>query len=363
MFQAFQAFVITSREGIEAFLIVAISLAYLRKTGRAELTTAVHWGIVAAVALSASGGYLLYHAANQEWLEGPLAIVAAVSVAAMTVHMWRAGRHMKGDMEGRLRTSAQRAGSGAFVGVFLFTVLMISREGMETALLLMQLRQTLNLAFGAVLGVAAAATVALITPIVRTARIVGVLPLWLQWYVRPAGDLTTFTIFPWTGFVFAGAACGVMLATTEDKPAERLMQIVFATVGLVLVALGAYTSTLPSIYRQSSFWTSSPTWFAIRVGILMIGLAALHAMAEMAAHWNLSCRSLARFGQNSLFVYWIHVELVYGYASWLWRGRLPLWSTLVATAAFSMLMYRAVLVVENWRKRSGARSAPQAATA
>ena len=210
---------------------------------------------------------------------------------------------------------------------------------------------------------AAAATVALITPIVRTARIVGVLPLWLQWYVRPAGDLTTFTIFPWTGFVFAGAACGVMLATTEDKPAERRMQIVFATVGLVLVALGAYTSTLPSIYRQSSFWTSSPTWFAIRVGILMIGLAALHAMAEMAAHWNLSCRSLARFGQNSLFVYWIHVELVYGYASWLWRGRLPLWSTLVATAAFSMLMYRAVLVVENWRKRSGARSAPQAATA
>ena len=160
MFQAFQAFVITSREGIEAFLIVAISLAYLRKTGRAELTTAVHWGIVAAVALSASGGYLLYHAANQEWLDGPLAIVAAVSVAAMTVHMWRAGRHMKGDMEGRLRTSTQRAGSAAFVGVFLFTVLMISREGMETALLLMQLRQTLNLAFGAVLGVAAAAGVA-----------------------------------------------------------------------------------------------------------------------------------------------------------------------------------------------------------
>jgi high-affinity iron transporter len=160
MLQAFQAFVITSREGIEAFLIVAISLAYLRRVGRAELTRAVHWGIAAAVALSAAGGYLLYNAANQEVLDGPLAIVAAVSVAVMTVHMWRASRHMKGDMEGRLRTSTHRTGAAAFAGVFLFTVLMISREGMETALLLMQLRETMNLLIGAALGVAGAAAVA-----------------------------------------------------------------------------------------------------------------------------------------------------------------------------------------------------------
>ena len=40
-----QAFVITLREGLEAFLIVAISLAYLRKTGRRELMPAMHWGI------------------------------------------------------------------------------------------------------------------------------------------------------------------------------------------------------------------------------------------------------------------------------------------------------------------------------
>ena len=59
MVQAFQAFVITLREGLEAFLIVAISLSYLRKAGRAELTTAVHWGIVAALGVSGVGGYLL----------------------------------------------------------------------------------------------------------------------------------------------------------------------------------------------------------------------------------------------------------------------------------------------------------------
>ena len=100
-----QAFVITLREGLEAFLIVAISLAYLRKSERRELTGAVHLGIVAAVVLSALGGYLLYNAANQELFEGPLALLAAVSVTWMVVHMWRAGRHMKRDIEGRLASS------------------------------------------------------------------------------------------------------------------------------------------------------------------------------------------------------------------------------------------------------------------
>jgi high-affinity iron transporter len=156
----FQAFMITMREGLEAFLIVAISLAYLRKSGRTELTTAVHWGIAAAVAVSAVGGYFLYRAANQEWLEGPLAIVAAVSVATLTVHMWRAGRRMKGEIEGHLRSSTLRAGAAAFLGVFLFTLLMVSREGVETVLLLLQLKETIQLVVGALVGLAGAAFVA-----------------------------------------------------------------------------------------------------------------------------------------------------------------------------------------------------------
>jgi high-affinity iron transporter len=155
-----QAFVITLREGLEAFLIVAISLTYLRKSGRGELRKAVHWGIGVAVAVSTVGGYLLFHAANQEWLEGPLALVAAVSVLTLTVHMWRAGRQIKGDIEGHLKASAQRAGIAALTGVFLFTLLMIGREGVETALLLMQLHATPNLAAGAAFGVIAAGAVA-----------------------------------------------------------------------------------------------------------------------------------------------------------------------------------------------------------
>ena len=155
-----EAFVITLREGLEAFLIVAISLSYLRQSGRTQLVSAVRWGIAAAIAVSLGGGLLLLNAANQERFDGPLAAVAAVSVSWMIAHMWRAGRRMKGDIEGRLRTSTARAGAGAFIGVFLFTVLMVSREGMETALLLMQLRNAGNLVAGALAGVLGAAILA-----------------------------------------------------------------------------------------------------------------------------------------------------------------------------------------------------------
>ena len=155
-----QALVITLREGLEAFLIVALSLSYLRRSGRLPLVRAVYWGVGSAIALSALGGYLLYNAANQEWLEGPLAIVAAASVTWLLVHMWRAGRRMKGDIEDRLQASSARPGAAAFVGVFLFTVLMVSREGMETALLLLQVRETANVVIGAVAGVLGAAGIA-----------------------------------------------------------------------------------------------------------------------------------------------------------------------------------------------------------
>ncbi len=158
-----QAFVITLREGLEAFLIVAISLAYLRKTGRRELIPAVHWGIATSVLLSIGAGLLLSKARNQSLWEGILGIAAAFLVASLTVHMWRAGRHMKKDIEGKLAASSVRTGRAAFWGVFLFTLLMITREGMETAMLMNALLfqvKAMNIVAGAFGGTILAAFIA-----------------------------------------------------------------------------------------------------------------------------------------------------------------------------------------------------------
>ncbi len=160
-----QAFVITLREGLEAFLIVAISLAYLRKTGRRGLIPAIHWGIVASIALSIGAGVLLARARNQSLWEGILGIAAAFMVASLTIHMWRAGRHMKKDIEGKLAASSLKTGPAAFWGVFVFTLLMITREGMETAMLMNALLfqvKAMDIAGGAVGGTLIAAFIALL---------------------------------------------------------------------------------------------------------------------------------------------------------------------------------------------------------
>jgi high-affinity iron transporter len=158
-----QAFVITLREGLEAFLIVAISLAYLRKSQRSELIPAVHLGIGVSVLLSIGAAVLFSRAANQALWEGVLAIAAAVSVASLTIHMWRTAKRIKKDIEGHLHTSAMKTGAAAFAGVFLFTLLMITREGMETALLMGTLLlqdMSMGIIVSAAAGVAVAAFVA-----------------------------------------------------------------------------------------------------------------------------------------------------------------------------------------------------------
>lgn len=149
-----QALIIVFREGFEAFLTVAIIFAYLKKTGRDALLPAVWWGIAVSVIASAALGYVLQQI-NQPLWEGILALVAAVLVVSFVIHIWRVAPTMKRDMESRLEQHASSA--WAWLGVFGFTLLMITREGMETALMLIQVGNMPRFWLGCALGLAAAA--------------------------------------------------------------------------------------------------------------------------------------------------------------------------------------------------------------
>ena len=147
----FQAFVITLREGLEAFLIVAISLAYLRKSGRQQLVPAVHWGIGVSILLSIGAAVLFQRASNQALWEGLLATAAAVLVASLIVHMWRHAKKLKREIEAHLASSAAKVGASACVGVCGFTLLM--------GTLLFQIR-AVDIISGAIAGTLCAALVA-----------------------------------------------------------------------------------------------------------------------------------------------------------------------------------------------------------
>jgi high-affinity iron transporter len=160
-----QGFTIALREGIESFLIVALTLSYLKRTGREGLARAVYAGIGVSVLTCAGAGVLFARAARQSLWEAVLALVAAILVGSLLVYMKRVSAHLKSDIEGRLESSARELSRNrALWGVFGFTVLMITREGMETALLiataLFQLKSSSVLG-GLTLGLVAAAAISL----------------------------------------------------------------------------------------------------------------------------------------------------------------------------------------------------------
>jgi high-affinity iron transporter len=152
-----QAFIITLREGVEAALIVGITLAYLAKIGRNDLRKSVYAALGAAFADSIAVAILLSRLQwNQDIIEGWVMLVAAVFVVTMIVFMMKTGRKLKGQIEGKIGLFAR---NDAWIGLFLFVFLMVLREGVETVLILSAV--TLNsselLSFiGTILGVVVA---------------------------------------------------------------------------------------------------------------------------------------------------------------------------------------------------------------
>ncbi|HYN64508.1 MAG TPA: heparan-alpha-glucosaminide N-acetyltransferase domain-containing protein [Candidatus Limnocylindrales bacterium] len=187
---------------------------------------------------------------------------------------------------------------------------------------------------------AAVVAAAMLTPALRTADVLAGLPDPVEGYLRPIAGTTAFTMFPWAGFVFAGGALGLWLDAARTLRQERLVQAALAAGG-VLVALGGYgASFLPPLYEETSFWTSSPTFFFVRLGMLLM-------LLPVAYVWNawLPGRSpLAEFGRSSLFVYWIHVEMAYGVISAPLHRRLPLELAMLGVALLSVLLFALVKV-------------------
>jgi FTR1 family protein len=124
-----QAFIITLREGVEAALIVGITLAYLTKIGRPELRKTVFAALAAAflgsigVAVAMSRAHL-----NEDVFEGWVMLVASFFVVTMVIFMMKTGRKLKGQIEGKI---GLLAGNDAWFGLFVFIFLMVLRDGAD----------------------------------------------------------------------------------------------------------------------------------------------------------------------------------------------------------------------------------------
>ena len=152
-----EAFIVTLREGVEAALIVGITLAYLAKIGRPELRKSVYAALGAAFVGSIAVAIVLSRTKwNQDIFEGWIMLAGAFFVITMIIFMMRTGKKLKGDIEGKV---GLLAGQDAWFGLFVFVFLLVLREGVETVLFLsvISLNSTELLSMiGTVLGVGVA---------------------------------------------------------------------------------------------------------------------------------------------------------------------------------------------------------------
>jgi uncharacterized membrane protein len=172
-------------------------------------------------------------------------------------------------------------------------------------------------------------------------------PTWLPWplesYVDGVHNLGVpqsglFPVFPWTGFAFAGLAAGFILQSEWARLLEARAFLSMGVAGGLLIEFARWLDAEPrQFYAVQDYWRTSPSFFLIRVGMLLVILTASYSWCRWGAgQWEFS--PLIQLGQASLLVYWVHIEFVYGRVSILPKHRMGIGGASVGLLVISLAM-------------------------
>jgi uncharacterized membrane protein len=172
-------------------------------------------------------------------------------------------------------------------------------------------------------------------------------PTWLPWpiesYVDGVHNLGVpqaglFPVFPWTAFAFAGLAVGFILQSQWARALESRAFFAMGLAGGVLIEFARWLDRQPrQFYAVQDYWHTSPSFFLIRVGMLLVIMAASYGWCRWGfGQWGFS--PLILLGQASLLVYWVHIEFVYGRVSILPKHRMGIGGASAGLLVISLAM-------------------------
>jgi uncharacterized membrane protein len=254
------------------------------------------------------------------------------------------------------RLQSQLLGWGALINILKVDILNVMGVAMIAAALIWSV--SVDRVARIVLFAIATIVVAMTTPLVREAAVLAVLPDAIEAYIRPLPGRTNFALFPWASFLLAGAIAGELVYAAQSEAQERRLQCGLLIAGLIGIAGGYVASLQPSIYPVANFWTSSPTFFFMRLGFctamlpIARGIDLFHAFArrQWSSYFSepdVPGRVIATLGKSSLFVYWVHVEMAYGGLSKPLKRALPLEVSLLGAVVLCAVLYKIVV----WKDR------------
>ena len=254
------------------------------------------------------------------------------------------------------RLQSQLLGWGPLVNFLKVDILNVMGVAMLAAALLWGLSS--NRIVRITLFALATAAIAMATPLVREWGAMAALPDAIEAYIRPLPGRTNFALFPWAGFLLGGAIAGELIQAARTDRDERRLQYGLLIAGAAGAAIAYALSFQPSIYANANFWTSSPTFFFMRLGLNTMllpvawGIDRFHVF--MRATWpatftapDVPGRVITTLGRSSFFVYWIHVEMAYGSMALPLRRALPLELSLLGTVTLCAVLY----LITRWKDR------------
>jgi uncharacterized membrane protein len=154
----------------------------------------------------------------------------------------------------------------------------------------------------------ASVAVVVLTPFLYPLR--GIHPFLLS-YFNGGGEISYFSLIPWTAFSFVGITLGYALLEARARSLERRFFECIAIAGILFYTAGTMMSHFPVFeYGFFDYSLTSPHFFLVRLGMVLLILygAYIWSLRRNAVKWS----PLHTLGTASLPVYWIHIEIVYG---------------------------------------------------
>src|SRR3989338_4461389 len=131
-----QALIVAFREGLEAFLIIAILLKFLDKSEEKKYKRNVWQGTFAGIIISVILGIVLFKISSAiggtdntaKLVESSASLAAVILISTFIIWMIRHGRKIKKHVEKNAALNLSKA------GIFLLAMVMVLREGAEIAI-------------------------------------------------------------------------------------------------------------------------------------------------------------------------------------------------------------------------------------
>lgn len=179
------------------------------------------------------------------------------------------------------------------------------------------------------------------------------LPLAMPFMEQP---ISKFPLFPWGGYLFAGAAVTGYFAEVREP---KRVATVLAVAGFALLFFLVNTKWTHHMYYEM-WWFVSPEHSLYR----LLGVVAFFGVLYRAEHYLTHTRigkTLCIIGQESLGFYMVHLLIVYGsvlnpgITAWL-QGKLNPYTFALVTIAVAVATYGIVMAWRNLKQSDSTRA-------